>query len=135
MCDHLISIFSIGVRIGLLKEKINGLEKPYQESSKSFINRLYFALRTNVANNTKNSIQRVVEQNRSSLDNNDFELRTPISTKQFDNLINEIRQSCKELYLILIQLTNFHRLNSMGFRKILRKYDHLFETKIGAEWR
>ncbi len=49
--------------------------------------------------------------------------------------LNDLKLAFSELYLMLILLKNYQTLNFVGFRKILKKHDKLFETNRGYQWR
>ena len=49
--------------------------------------------------------------------------------------INNFKLAFSEFYLSLILLQNYQSLNFIGFQKILKKYDELFKTTQGDEWR
>ena len=52
-----------------------------------------------------------------------------------DRRINDLKLAYSEFYLMLVLLKNYQKLNSTGFRKILKKHDKLFETTRGDQWR
>lgn len=47
----------------------------------------------------------------------------------------DLKLAFSEFYLMLVLLQNYQTLNFVGFRKILKKHDKLFETTRGDEWR
>lgn len=50
------------------------------------------------------------------------------------NHVNDLKLAFSELYLLLVLLQNYQRLNYMGFKKILTKHDKLFQKVNGLEW-
>ncbi|CAF2051675.1 unnamed protein product [Rotaria magnacalcarata] len=47
----------------------------------------------------------------------------------------DLKLAFSEFYLMLVLLQNYQTLNFMGFRKILKKHDKLFQITRGEEWR
>jgi hypothetical protein len=48
--------------------------------------------------------------------------------------ISYLKLAFSEFYLMLLLLKNFQTLNYTGFRKILKKHDKLFRSRLGEEW-
>jgi hypothetical protein len=63
-------------------------------------------------------------------DNNETKIK-----KRKRKYINNFKLAISEFYLSLVLLQNYQSLNSIGFRKILKKYDKVFKTTQGDEWR
>lgn len=49
--------------------------------------------------------------------------------------LKELRFAFSEFYLSLVFLQNYQHLNFTGFRKILKKYDKVLHSELGARWR
>lgn len=48
--------------------------------------------------------------------------------------IDDLKYACSEFYLSLIMLKNYQMLNYTGFRKILKKFDKIFNVSLGHEY-
>lgn len=46
-----------------------------------------------------------------------------------------LKGELEEIYFTLVTLKNYQTLNAIGFSKILQKYDSIFQTRRGTDWR
>ncbi|XP_029469357.1 LOW QUALITY PROTEIN: xenotropic and polytropic retrovirus receptor 1 homolog [Rhinatrema bivittatum] len=81
-------------------------------------------------------VQEVQEEKEpSSLWRSRHVLQRSFSHRAQRKTICDLKLALSELYLSLILLQNYQSLNFLGFHKITKKYDKLFRTFRGAEWK
>lgn len=49
--------------------------------------------------------------------------------------LKHLKFAFSEFYLMLVYLQSYQHLNFTGFRKILKKYDKILHSELGARWR
>jgi hypothetical protein len=130
-------------RIDLLKEELDQINKRHAQHCVGFTNKLYLKqtdifLNNNINNpsqaNDESNIRSGVdypELNTSNSKANEHAMTKPQQIKK----TNEQKSAFYEFYLMLLLLKNYQALNSIGFCRILKKRDNIFQTKRGDEWR
>lgn len=96
-----------------------------------FANKFYLKQREKTLNNHVNETSNTSGESNARSCVDDLESTKPQQVKKLD----DHKSAFYDFYLMLLLLKNYQTLNSIGFCKILKKRDKIFQSKRGDEWR